>query len=98
MIFRFLRDMLSPQDAGRENAAPADPVRYKGFTIEATPRKGETGWSTEGIISREIEGELKTQRFIRADTSGNKEEAIRSSILKGQRIIDEQGDRLFRSG
>ena len=47
----------------------AEPVEHEGFTIVATPRKATGGWSTEGRITKVVEGEAKEVHFIRADTS-----------------------------
>ena len=74
----------------------AEPVDYEGYTIVAAPRKMEAGWTTEGTISKEIDGVLKSQHFIRVDTHGERDDAISHAILKAKKIIEEQGDALFR--
>lgn len=93
MIMKFLRGLTTKSP----EAAPAqDPVDYKGFTIIATPHRGEHGWSTEGTISKEVEGETRSQHFIRADTLMSVESAVEHSVSKAKKIIDEQGERLFQ--
>ena len=76
MIMKFLRGLGTKTP----EAAPAqDPVDYKGFTIVATPHRSEHGWSTEGTISKEVEGETLSQHFIRADTLMSVESAVASN-------------------
>lgn len=80
-----------------EAAAPDVPtVEHKGFTIRPTPRQSEGQWQVAGVISREIDGTIFEEVFIRADKCGSSEEAIEITLRKGRQIIDEQGDRLFR--
>ena len=43
-------------------------------------------------------GELKEHSFVRAETHPSRDQAIEFSIAKAQQIIDEQGERMFRSG
>lgn len=94
MIMKFLRGL----GAKTPQAPPAqEPVHYNGFTILPTPRHGEHGWTTEGIISKEMAGETRSQRFIRADTLMSVESAVEHSVTKAKKIIDEQGERLFRT-
>ena len=91
----FLKNMLG---GGRDEREPdgAEPVEHAGFTIVATPRKASSGWSTEGRIHKVIDGETKEVHFIRADTSTSRDAAITLSVNKARKIIDEQGERVFR--
>lgn len=93
MIMKFLRGLAARKP---EEAPPQEPVEYKGFKIVPTPKRAEHGWSTEGTISKEVEGETRSQTFIRADTLMSVESAVEHSITKAKKIIDEQGERLFR--
>ena len=91
----FLKNVLGGGAGSREPDA-ADPVEHDGFTIVATPRKAGNGWSTEGRIGKVVDGEAKEVHFIRADTSTSREAAISLSVSKARKIIDEQGERIFR--
>ena len=73
-----------------------DPVEYDGYRIRPTPFPHQGAYQTAGIIEKEIGGEVKEHRFVRAETHSSREEAIAFSIAKAKQIIDEQGDRLFR--
>ncbi len=79
-----------------EEVDGGEPIEHKGFTIRATPYKAEGGYQTCGVISKEIDGETKEHRFVRADKAMSVDEAIAISLRKGQQIVNEQGDRVFR--
>lgn len=96
MVLHFLRALISGKAFKADSATNAEPVSYAGYTIVATPRKVAAGWTTEGNISKEIGGTLKSQHFIRVDTHGDRNDAISLSIQKAKKIIDEQGDALFK--
>ncbi|MXN63376.1 hypothetical protein GR183_00535 [Stappia sp. GBMRC 2046] len=70
-------------------------VEHKGFTIRPTPRQADGQWQVVGVISREIDGELREETFIRADKCASADEAVEMTLRKGRQIIDEQGMRLF---
>ncbi len=72
-----------------------DPEEYKGFTIVAAPIKEGSQYRTAGYISREVDGVEKKSRFIRADNSPDKSQAIAHSQGKARQIIDEQGEKLL---
>lgn len=81
-----------------EPAAAANPARqieHKGFTISATPYKEDGQFQTCGVVSKEINGELKEHRFVRADRFAGLDDAVDVSLKKGQQLVDEQGDRIF---
>ncbi len=75
--------------------APAKQVEHKGFTVSATPFKADGQYQTSGIVSKEIDGEVKEHRFIRADRFAGLDDAVDVSIRKGIQLVDEQGERLF---
>jgi hypothetical protein len=73
----------------------AGEAEHRGFVIKATPFKQDGQYQTCGVISKEIGGELKEHRFIRADRFAGLDEAAQLALAKGRQIIDEQGDKLF---
>jgi len=85
--------------SGAPSAPPpaAEPVEYKGYRITPAPERQASGWNTAGLIARTFEDGVKEHRFVRVDTHSSKDDAIAFSITKAQQIIDEQGERLFRS-
>lgn len=95
MVFKLFRGKSGGADAGAAKPA-GDPVDYNGFTIQPAPQKTGGGWNTAGTISKEIDGVVKSHNFIRVDTHSNKDDAISFAVVKGQQIVDEQGDALFK--
>ena len=94
----FLKSLFglggSKEDAGP--VAAAKEAEHKGFIIRAMPYKDGGQYQTAGTISKEIEGEMKEYKFVRADRFATLEEAADLSLSKGRQIIDEQGERMFK--
>jgi hypothetical protein len=72
-----------------------EPELYKDFRIFPEPQSDAGGFRIAGRIEKEIGGEVKIHRFLRADLIQSKDEAERFTLLKARQIIDEQGERLF---
>ena len=90
MVFDFLKKHFSGRADNGASDSRKDAVEHEGFTIVPTPRQGENGWTTEGLIEREVDGEVESRHFIRAETHMDRDQAISHTILKGRRIIDEE--------
>jgi hypothetical protein len=73
-------------------------MEHKGYTIAATPYQEAGQYQTAGIITREVAGERREHKFIRADRFISKDEAIEFSLRKGCQIVDEVGERMFNQG
>ena len=83
---------------GHGTAAAAGPAtEYNGYRIRPAPYRRQGQYQTCGIIEKEVAGEIKAHRFIRAELHPSREAAIAFSLFKARQIIDEQGDQLFRS-
>jgi hypothetical protein len=77
-------------------AKVSDPVEYKGYVIRAAPYKNDGGhYQTAGTIARDIGGERKEHRFIRADAYATYDDAVSFTLNKARQIIDLQGERIF---
>lgn len=85
-------------EAGSGLAATAKEAEHKGFIIRATPYKDAGQFQTAGTIVKEIGGEMKEYKFVRADRFSTLEEAADLSLSKGRQIIDEQGEKMFGNG
>ena len=70
-------------------------VEYKGYSIQPLAMRQASGFLTAGLISRDADGKRREHRFVRADTHPSADDAREFTILKAQRLIDEQGERLF---
>jgi hypothetical protein len=94
----FLKKIFGLGGSETGDSAPAKAVReveHKGFRVQATPFKADGQYQTCGIVSKEISGETKEHRFVRADRFAGLDDAADVAIRKGIQLIDEQGDRLF---
>jgi hypothetical protein len=69
---------------------------YKGFLIKAIEMKAGSELQLAGIIEKDIAGELKSYRFIRAERMASRDDLIPLALAKGRQIIDEQGEHIFR--
>ena len=69
---------------------------HKGFLIKAIEMKAGSELQLAGTIEKEIGGELKTYRFVRADRMTSRDDLIVLAFAKGRQIIDEQGEAIFR--
>ena len=60
-----------------------------------TPKKEPTGFRVQGRIEKR--GEVATQiyEFVRADIYYSEDDTASVAVQKGQRLIEEQGERLF---
>lgn len=72
-----------------------EPVEYKEFLIyqEVIAEGGQ--YRVAGRITKEIDGELKTHRFIRSDVVSNKSDAEELMLKKAQLFIDQMSGRIF---
>ena len=81
---------------GKAEEEPAgEPVEYKGFSIEPAPFVEGGQYQTCGMISKEVGGEVRQHRMIRADRFASKDDAVDVTLRKAKQMIDEQGERLF---
>lgn len=80
------------QAAGPKTVREAE---HKGFRIEAQPYIEGGQYQLAGRITKQIGGELKEHRFIRADRFATAEEAAELALVKARQIIDQQGEKIF---
>ena len=79
-----------------EATAPAGPVtEYEGFRITPEPMPADGQFRIAATIEREIGGELRTHKLIRADVLRDRDEAAAASVQKARQLIDQMGERLF---
>jgi hypothetical protein len=84
-------------DAGGEAQPVAGKeIEHKGFTIRATPFKAEGQFQCCGIVVKEVDGVVKEHKFIRADRFASIDDAADVALRKGQQLVDEQGEQIFR--
>jgi len=67
-----------------------------GVKVEAAPIAEDGGqFRLCALLSKEIGGEVKTHKLIRADVFPSRDEAVDAAFRKARRVIEEQGDALF---
>jgi hypothetical protein len=91
----MLKALFSRLFGGGSEAAVADAIEYSGYRIRPTPYRRAGSYQTCGVIEKEVWGELKEHRFVRAETHPSHEAAVEFSLAKARQLIDEQGERLF---
>jgi len=95
-MFDFLKKLTAGhRDAGEPVPDLADRVDHEGFEILPVPRKVPQGWRTEGIIRREVDGQIKSYHFIRADVLASRDDAKTFAVGKAKVIIAQQGLQIF---
>jgi hypothetical protein len=91
----FLKRLFGGGGAGSGAGSKALTEDYKGYRITATPVAEGTTFRVCATIEREIEGETRTHKLIRADTVQGQDEAEAACFRKAKQVIDEQGERIF---
>ncbi len=91
----FLKKLFGGGSSAPAPEAPAASEEHAGFKLIATPYQEAGQWQMCGVIEKEIDGELKSHRFVRADRFGGREEAAQFTLVKARQIVDQMGDRLF---
>ena len=69
---------------------------YKGFHIKAIEMRAGSEYQLAGTIEKDVGGEAKSYRFIRADRMGSLDDLVALALSKGRQIVDEQGEQIFR--
>ncbi len=80
---------------GATPPAAAEPEVYKDFNIFPEPVKEAGGWRISARIEKEIDGELKSHRMVRADTCDSAEMAEEITLRKAKGMIDQVGNAIF---
>jgi hypothetical protein len=89
----FFKSLFGSENS--KGSSQAEAIEYNGFSIQPTPKNVSNGWSTEAMITREIDGETQTHHFIRADTTASQDGAIELTISKAKITIDQLGEKIF---
>lgn len=93
----FFKKLFGGGGSGAKKDQPIDSVDHHGFTIETKSMDADGQFRVCADISKEVDGEVRTHRLIRADIFPTKQGASDESIRKAKIMIKEQGDRLFDS-
>ena len=93
----FFRRLFGGPSSGAEEALAADAVEYKGFRIRPAPFKAEGQFQTAGVIEKDSAEGLQEHHFVRAEKHASQDEAASFAITKAKQIIDERGDKMFKT-
>lgn len=92
----FLKRLFSRAGGTPEPEGPAGREEYEGFVILAEPYPEAGQFQLAGTITKEIGGEMKEHRFVRADRFATREQAAEFTLMKARQIIDQNGERIFQ--
>lgn len=82
--------------ANDDGAAPAaETVEHEGYSIRPEPIRDNGQFRLCAVISREVDGELREHRLIRADMFTSADDAAEAALRKAKLVIAEQGERMF---
>ncbi len=88
----FLKNLFG---SGRATPGKEEGVLYRGFMIQPCPKSVAHGWTTEAVITFDKDGQTQTHRFVRADISFSREDAVQLTMNKVQVMIDQMGEGIF---
>jgi len=90
----FLRKLFG-LSGGTQDGNEGEAVEFEGYMIRPAPMAEGGQFRLCAMISREVNGEAREHRMIRADMFGSRDEASEASVRKAKQMIKEQGERLF---
>lgn len=90
----FFRKLFGGGDSESAGKVAAEMI-HEGYRIQATPLKEGGQFRLSGVISREVDGEVKEHKFIRADIFSSANEASEMAFQKAKQVIKERGDGMF---
>jgi hypothetical protein len=91
----FLQKLFGGGGKPERAAEPAAEAEHNGFKIVAMPIEEGGQYRLAGVVRKEVGGEMREHRLIRADTFSDRDSAATATIEKARRAIDERGDALF---
>src|SRR3989440_11948574 len=86
----FWKSLFGGSSDSAEKAS--EPVEYNGFTIRAAPYKSEGQYQTAGIITKEIGGGPKEDKFIPAHRHASYYGGVEVSLRQARPVVDQQGE------
>ena len=88
----FLKKLFGGGSAPKEAASEM----HEGYIITPAPMADGGQFRLCAEIRKEVDGEMKTHRLIRADMFASADQAADAAVSKAKQVIREQGERLFR--
>lgn len=91
----FWKKLFGGGEGGGKAEPASEPVEHDGFIIRATPFTEGGQYQTCGIITKEVGGEVREHKFIRADRFASRDDAVEVTVRKARQLIDQQGEKIF---
>ena len=91
----FWKRLFGIGGSGASGSFAGESREYDGHVIYAEPVKDNGQWRLAGRITKDIEGETKEHKFVRADLFSSREDAVSLAFQKGELIIRQMGTSLF---
>lgn len=91
----FFKSLFGRRGGAAPETAPAKEIEHNGFLIRATPYKEGGQWQLCGVVVKEVGGEVKEHRFIRAERFPSLDDAIEMTFVKGRQLVEQSGERVF---
>ena len=80
---------------GDKQASGFAEANHEGCHILTTPMEEGGQYRVSALITKEIDGEMREHRLIRADMCSSQQEASDLALQKSRQVIDQRGDRIF---
>jgi hypothetical protein len=87
--------LLSRLFGGGASKPKVEAVMHKDFSITPDPMKDGGEFRIAAIIEKEVGGQMKSHRLIRADVLNDYQAACDASVDKAKVMIDQMGEGLF---
>ena len=89
----FFARLFGGGGGGRTPAA--DPVQHNGFAIFPEPVAEGGQFRIAARIEKEIAGEVRVHRMIRADMLADRDAAVEATLAKAKALVEQQGESIF---
>ncbi len=91
----FFKKLFGGGEKSSSSSKAIEEGEYEGFQIATTPMDEGGQFRVCATISKEIGGETKTHKLIRADMCSSAQEASDIAMRKARQMIDERGEGIF---
>lgn len=88
----FLKKLFG---GGNQSSSTHAAEMHEGYVITPAPMADGGQYRLCADIRKEVDGEMKTHRLIRADLFPTEDQAAEAARSKAKQVIKEQGERMF---
>jgi hypothetical protein len=91
----FWKRLFGKSSGGASGSFAGETREYSGHVIHAEPIKDNGQWRLAGRITKDVDGETKEHKFVRADLFSSRDDAVSFAFQKGELIIQQMGKTLY---